>query len=193
MVSIRGLIGAGIPVIAIIFMLISLFSVNWYTFEEDAYITTMEFKYGLSKAEVWGRTYDYEDENDSKAYDAADNTKILMLIGLVSLILFIVIGVISSIGFLDRLGKFVGFIPLIVGILAGLAIIIATIVFAVSFPSGLEDDIGEDPGGSLGFAWYFALMAGIITLIGAGLTARIPKKKIEPISKIDTSIFDESS
>ena len=179
MVSIRGFVGAGVALVAIILVFIAMFTSGWYVIDEDG----ASSNYGLSKVVVevdgFGETdLDYSDvEEDSDAISAANVTKVLFWIGVIFALLFLVAAILGSVGVLDKIGGFGKFIPLIVGGLAGLLLLIGAIYFAVGFPSGLENDAGSDPGGNLGFSWIMALIGSIMALVGAGLTFGIGGKK----------------
>jgi hypothetical protein len=178
MISIRGFVGAGVALVAIILIFIAMFTSGWYVIDEEG----SKVSYGLSKVVVdvegFGEVEtDYSDaEEDSDAISAANVTKVLFWIGVIFALLFLVAAILGSVGVLSNIGGFGKFIPLIVGGLAGLLLLVGVIYFAAGFPSGMENDIGADPEGSLGFSWIMALIATIMTLVGAGLTFGIGGK-----------------
>jgi hypothetical protein len=172
-------VGGVLGIVGLILAIIGLVSVGWYTFEiED--IFPMEASYGLSEVEISlaglgteRASYDEAMGNESSAaMDSATNTKWILVGGIIIVAIFIVLAFVAIFGFLR--GSMT-WLPVFIGIAAGFVILIASIYFAFTFEAGIEEDSGTSidevsSNAGLGLMWILVLVAGILVIIGGGLT-----------------------
>lgn len=195
-VNVRNLIGAGIPVVAVILLFIAMFTHGWFSVEESENYSewdessSYDYQFGLFGATVkytysWegvtesgSESFDYSDEDDTDDLSTAGIiTFVFLLIGTILTFGFITLGILGGLGLFNKMGGFGGFLPFIVGCVAGIMLLVAVIYAPIGQSGALEDIMGDEyPGGFVSYSWFLALFGMLMVFTGAALSIRIIRK-----------------
>ena len=169
MVAKRVVLGTCLGIVALVMVVISMLSPNWYY----VYLNGDEWWSGLDKEVYWddySGTTSVDDYEDSALGDVASNTKIILIIGLVMALVFIILGFISA---FETGGNAMRWIPSVVGILAGALFLIGVFYFDSNFPNAQDDAFGGFPDEAThysGSASLLALAGAIVCMVGGAIT-----------------------
>jgi len=161
-------------------VVVGFYSTSWYSSSESALGYTVSLDYGLSKMEgsvgITTVAMDYDDVEgqttvSSPIIDTANTMKGILIFGLILLVIFIILALVGAMG---RAGHSLRRAIPIVGYLAALIFLVATIYFAVAFANAVNEESSSDSSGSLGATWSAVFLGSLLLLLGAELTRRAP-------------------
>lgn len=174
----KGMIGLVLGIVVVILVAVGLFGVGWVTGEIDAGLgIKMDVSYGL-----WGYSMEFGGESEDGSYsdegikdtDLAKNIgtpRIVVILGMVLAIVMIIMG------FLAMQGKMSGKLAMIVGILAGVIILVGAIMAVGTIKNELTEDLPEGTGYSLGNGgmFYITLVAAILAFVAGAMMKGLGK------------------
>ena len=174
----RVVVGATMGLLAVVLVLVSMFTVGWYKVSYEEVIPgeelDLEFNMGLSKvrAGITGETEEEEYEDNTAMKEVGSTTMVLLVVGLVFAIMFLILG---SIGALGVGGDTMHIVPMLTGLVAGVILLVATVYFAAAFPDAFDEDTGvtaEDIqlDRTVSYSFLMALFGAILCLLGGVMT-----------------------
>ena len=217
--KIRGIISANLGILVVILLFFLIFSMKWYHYEGSERGRFVERDMGLYRerttVENATKTMEYEEDATmigGRVKGVLDLAGTILIIGLLLAIVF------SVLAFLAGGARIIpGWVPLSVGIIAGIVIMTSPIYMMAAFPDAWEsdrDDSGDDTvqpgpwrdfqgsgvdttGGVLtetefgpGWAFYVSIGAGVVLIVLGGLCKGISRKRVSRDLEGSHSIFD---
>lgn len=175
MVAIRPVLGSVLGIVALVLVLVSLFSYGWYkiTYEEEFFGVTADMSFSLNEVRVEVGDETEDTELTDEMGELSDATMTLLIVGLSIAIVFIIFGFLGAFGVVG--GK-LRFIPMLIGLIAGIIIVIAAMYYATGFADAFKHDSGLSEEEldvfdmSMGSSMFLALIGGIICIVGAVMT-----------------------
>jgi len=191
----RVLLGATLGIVGLILVLVALLSISWFVIENEdtGYDTRMEyglrevhFEYNImGESDDITRTYaGWEEEAglELESGKVAGRTWSLLLTGAILAAIFVLLALVSLIG-MFRGGM--TWLPIILGVVAGILLLVAVVYFGIAYQSALEDDMDmklselDNASYGMGSMFYVALAGGVLVLIGA-LMSKVPSVPAVP-------------
>jgi hypothetical protein len=175
------MVGLILGIVVVVLVALALFSTSWVTGNVDTGLgIEMDYNYGLFgvSADIAGESesFSYSDDEmkESAVADNIGTPRIIVIVGLVLAILMIVFG------FLAMQGKMAGMLPMIIGLLAGIMLLVGAIMAAGAIKNGIEDDLADSGVGysfGNGSMFFLTIVAAILAFVGAAMMKGLGKEE----------------
>ncbi len=195
MVAKSALLGSVLGIVAIVLVLVSMFSFGWYkaTYEEEFFGLTADMSFSLGEVRVEMGDEKEDTELDDDLGKLSDATMTLLILGLVMASVFLILGILGAFGVG---GGMLRLVPMVIGLIAGIIVVVAAVYYAVGFMGAFEHDTGLSEGDiegfqmSVGYSVYLALFGGILCIAGAVMT--VQRKAPATMANMPVTMFSQN-